>query len=501
MSVSAILTFVSIAFTIPVLLISYFYVVEFLGALRYPRKLETNNVKLEHFPAVSILIATFNEKFVISRTIDALKALDYPRELIQVVIADDSTDETRSIIDKKCEELIRFGFDVVISRRATRTNFKSGALNQAASRLYGSYVLLLDADSIVPPEVIKKGVEAFARYPNISFVSYRVGHYNREHNLTTRLYALFLDLGDTLGKMGAFPMNLPFSLQGGFALISRSALESVGRWSNDTIVEDADLSCKLYESGRKGVYLSNVCILSEDPISLAIWKRQSARVAQGWAKCISKHFKQIVTTPSLPIWKRIVLLLTLLSPFASLSWITVNFIAALSLVLGLTSSGASVFSSFGYVLLVGVPGVVMLSAGIFTLHVQRLLTRRNLLLIPLLSYVGLFMLTINSVGFLNGLLGQTGFFFRTPKNGHHLQDHTHGYSVAPPLDRNSLVEVVLSISALILSVFVLELGVWLLSLFGFAILTAKSMNLLQISKERTPEKEITEPILTQSISL
>ena len=501
MDVSAILTIVSIAFTIPVLVISYFYVVEFFGALRYPQDLGTATAKLEHFPIVSILISTFNEKFVISRTLDALKALNYPHESVQIVIADDSTDETRLIIDEKSHELEHGGFEVVVSRRASRTNFKSGALNTAASHLKGQYVLLLDADSIVPPDVLLKGLRAFATHPSISFVSYRVGHYNRNHNPTTRLYALSLDLGDTLGKMGAYPMGLPFSFQGGFTLISKSALESVGYWSNDTIVEDADLSCKLYESGLKGIYLSRVKILSEDPDTLGVWKKQSGRVAQGWAKCVSKHFKEIATTPNLSIWKRIVLLLSLLSPVASLSWIIVNFVSAISLVAGLTSSDASVFSSSWYVAFVAAPGIVMLVAASFALYVQGLLTIRNMLLVPMLSYVGLFMLTTNSVGFLNGLLGQSGFFFRTPKSGRNTRAIDPDYSNAPPLDRISIVEGALSTVALVLSALVFLEGVWLLSLslLGFGALTLKSMHLSQIVQRSSPVKP-PENLVAPSIS-
>src|SRR5437764_1280512 len=83
------------------------------------------------------------------------------------------------------------------------------------------------------------------------FVSFRVGHYNREQNLTTRLFALQLDQGDTVTKMGAYSIDSPYSFQGGFVLVSMDVLRQVGFWTKDSIVEDAELSCRIYCAGYR----------------------------------------------------------------------------------------------------------------------------------------------------------------------------------------------------------------------------------------------------------
>ena len=263
---------ISLAFSIPGLLFSYYSVVLFLSTLRYPKSF-TEAPAVTQTPRISILVATFNEKFVIGTTLDAIKTLDYPMDKIQIVVADDSTDETVDVIDRKIQELNSLGIESLVSRRKDRVGFKSGALNQAAPLLTGDYVLLLDADSTVSPTVLKSGLGAMNRDPRIGFVSFRVGHYNREQNLTTRLFALQQDQGDTVGKMGAYSINAPYSFQGGFVLVSATVLKQVGFWPNESIVEDADLSCRIYCAGYRGVYLSDVRIFSEDPSTLEIWKR------------------------------------------------------------------------------------------------------------------------------------------------------------------------------------------------------------------------------------
>ncbi len=469
---------ITLLITLPVLASSYYSTILLLSSFRYPRS-EQNKKEPNKFPVVSILIATYNEKFVISKTLDAIATVSYPKEKLQVIVADDSIDETAEIIDQKIQHLRDSGIDSTISRREKRLGFKSGALNAAARLVKGEYVLLLDADSIVSSEVLTRGLTAFEENPGLGFVSFRVGHYNREQSIITRLFALSLDLGDTLNKMGAYSINAPFSFQGGFTLISAETLRSVGYWSGDSIVDDADLSCKIYTAGRKGIYLSDVRIFGEDVQTLETWKRQAARVSQGWAKCVSTHWRRILGTPHLSRWRKLALLLFLLTPFSSLSWIVVSFSAALAVLLGVNPASRSIFSMYWYVILVSVPISSYFISAVYSLWVQRIATVKNLLLIPLLSYTGYCMLTASAVGFLNGLRGKSGFFFRTPKSGEGRSADGTEYFHALTFDNTAIIEIVLSIAALVLSVimFVDEALFLALTLLGFSLLTLKSMQL------------------------
>ena len=279
-----IVAIVSLFFSLPVLLSAYYQLFLFISSLRYPHNLEKELPELYSYPSVSILIAVFNEKNVIEKSLMAISKLDYPPEKLQVVVADDSIDDTVGIIDRVVYNLNVLGIKADISRRRSRENFKSGALNKAMELVTGEYVLLLDADSTVQPEIIKKGIHAIQTHEGTSFVSFRVGHYNRYSNFITRLFALSQDLGDTVSKMGSYRVNMPYSFQGGFTLLRTQTVRDVGLWSTNTITEDADLSWKLYLAGTRGIYLSNVRIMSEDPSTLETWKKQTARVQQGWSK-------------------------------------------------------------------------------------------------------------------------------------------------------------------------------------------------------------------------
>jgi cellulose synthase/poly-beta-1,6-N-acetylglucosamine synthase-like glycosyltransferase len=472
---------------IPVLALEYYWVILLAMSMRYPRDLGKKAVKLSGYPLVSILIATFNEKFVIERSLDAVKNLDYPNDRIQVVVADDSNDQTTSIIDAKVEDLNRSGIRTLISRRPSREFFKCGALNKALGLVEGEYVLLLDADSMVSPGVLSKGIDTMEGHPRASFVSYRYGHYNRDYNMVTKLFALTQDIGDTISKMGSYQIDAPFSAQGGQTLVRTKDLREVGGWTNQRIADDTDISIKLYLAGKRGIYLSGVKIMSEDPSTLEAWKKQVGRTSQGWWRCIAHYWTAIITARGVSLRKKAGLLLMLMSPFSSLSWIVVTFLSTIAVVFNLIPPATSIFNSPVYVGIVAVPFAVSLASGAWALKVQGLMTWRNVALIPMLGYATGGMLVLGSIGFFYGVFDRMGFFlYRTPKSGAAKEMTKTSYFRHLRNDRNSIVEFVLGAAGIVFAWFVFIHGVWFLalSMFGFGLFTLKSMNLTRYFTSR-----------------
>jgi len=471
---------ITLGIGIPVLALEYYWVILLAMSLKYPKNLDKRDVKLNRYPLVSILIATFNEKFVIERSLEAIKHLDYPKDRIQVVVADDSSDQTTSVIDSKVHDLNNSGIRTLVSRRPTREFFKCGALNKALQLVDGEYVLLLDADSMVSPDVLSKGIDTIESHPRAAFVSYRYGHYNRDYNMVTKLFALTQDIGDTISKMGAYQIDAPFSAQGGQTLVRTKDLRDVGGWTNQRIADDTDISIKLYLAGKRGIYLSNVKVMSEDPSTLEAWKKQVGRTSQGWWRCIAHYWTAIITARGISLRKKMGLLLMLMSPFSSLSWIVVTFLSTIAVVFNLIPPATSIFSNPVYVGIVAVPFAVSLASGAWALKVQGLMTWRNVVLIPMLGYATGGMLVLGSIGFFYGVFDRMGFFlYRTPKSGSVREMTKTSYFRHLKNDRNSIVEAILGVAGIVFAWFVFIHGVWFLalSMFGFGIFTLKSMNL------------------------
>ena len=85
-------------------------------------------------PRVTMQLPIFNEIYVVERLLRSVSEIDYPTELLQIQVLDDSTDDTREITASCAEELRRRGFDVQLIRRPDRTGFKAGALAAGFTR-------------------------------------------------------------------------------------------------------------------------------------------------------------------------------------------------------------------------------------------------------------------------------------------------------------------------------------------------------------------------------
>ena len=105
-------------------------------------------LRFEHLPRITIQLPIFNEQFVIDRLIEACSRLDYPRELLEIQLLDDSTDETKEVASAICERYRAQGTPIVYLHRTNRYGFKAGALDEGLKVASGEFVAIFDADFV-----------------------------------------------------------------------------------------------------------------------------------------------------------------------------------------------------------------------------------------------------------------------------------------------------------------------------------------------------------------
>src|SRR5512132_1120615 len=98
----------------------------------------------ERLPKVTVQLPIFNEVYVAERLLRSVSELDYPRNLLQIQVLDDSTDETRQITALCANELRQRGFNVELIHRVDRAGFKAGALAVGLESAQGEFVCILD---------------------------------------------------------------------------------------------------------------------------------------------------------------------------------------------------------------------------------------------------------------------------------------------------------------------------------------------------------------------
>ena len=246
-------------------------------------------------PRVTVQLPIYNERFVAERLLRAVFALDYPAHLLQVQVLDDSTDDTT----RRIEAAIRTApahLHVEHIRRGTRTGYKAGALAHAARTATGEFTLILDADFLPAPGLLKELLPPMTD-PRVAMVQARWSHINRDANRLTSAQALLLDAHFLIETAARYHADLFFNFHGTAGLWRSDAIADAGGWQADTLTEDLDLSYRAQMRGWRFVYLNDVQVAAELPDSLPAFKQQQARWAEGTMATAHKHLRSLLRGP------------------------------------------------------------------------------------------------------------------------------------------------------------------------------------------------------------
>jgi len=100
-------------------------------------------------PRLSILIAAYNEQTGIRRKIEQTLALDYPADLIEIlVLSDGSTDQTDAIVESFRDPRVRL---LQVSGRKGKTN----AQNEGVKIAHGDVLIFSDATTVYHPQALR----------------------------------------------------------------------------------------------------------------------------------------------------------------------------------------------------------------------------------------------------------------------------------------------------------------------------------------------------------
>lgn len=233
-------------------------------------------------PTVTVQLPIYNERTVVERLIDSICALDYPSELLQIQVLDDSTDATTLLIERRVCYWQQQGIQIVNIRRPTRTGYKAGALAHGLSSATGEFIAIFDADFVPQPQWLRHTIAYFcqAKSEQLGLVQTRWGHLNATYSALTTAQRLILD-GFAIEQSTRAGQNLLPIFHGTAGLWRRSCIDAAGGWSGQTLAEDADLSYRAHLAGWHIRYDDKVLISAEVPTQMLAWKQQQYRWAKG----------------------------------------------------------------------------------------------------------------------------------------------------------------------------------------------------------------------------
>jgi len=238
------------------------------------------------WPQVTILVAAHNEEKVISHILAALMGVNYPPEKMLVVpVNDRSTDRTREIIDRFCED---HPGRIRPFHRSAGKGGKAAALKDAMELVDTEVILIFDADYIPGTGLIKQLVAPFFD-PEVGGVMGRVVPLNVGTNLLTRLLDLERSGGYQVDQQARMNLRLVPQHGGTVAGVRLSALREIGGWNDNSLTEDTDLTYRLLLHGWKTVYQNRSECYEEVPETWHVRVKQIMRWAKGHNQALASY--------------------------------------------------------------------------------------------------------------------------------------------------------------------------------------------------------------------
>lgn len=238
-------------------------------------------------PRVTVQLPIFNEAGVVERLVDAAAGLDYPAHLLEIQVLDDSTDATVAIARERVRAWRARGVEIQHLRRGSREGFKAGALAWGHLRASGEFMVVLDADFVPAPDMIRRLLDGFTS-SRIGMVQARWDHLNEGQNPLTRAQALLLDGHFFFEQGGRHAAGRFFNFNGTAGMWRRACLEQAGGWSAETLTEDLDLSYRAQMAGWRFNFLSDYGVPAELPPDVSALEVQQKRWAQGGVQTARK---------------------------------------------------------------------------------------------------------------------------------------------------------------------------------------------------------------------
>ena len=242
--------------------------------------------------AVDVVVAARDEQAVIGRLVERLARLRYPDGQLRLWVIDDGSEDRTP--ERLAELQKRVPMLQVLRRSRDAGGGKSGALNLVMQQLQGRWMLVLDADADLQPDVLERLIPA-AESGGWSAVQLRKAVVNADDNLLTRAQAMEMAL-DAVIQEGRLAVGGVAELRGNGQLLRRDAVEACGGFNEDTVTDDLDLSFRLLLAGQPIGLLWDPPVQEEAVLTLpALW-RQRQRWAEGGLQRFFDYWPGLVSS-------------------------------------------------------------------------------------------------------------------------------------------------------------------------------------------------------------
>lgn len=250
-----------------------------------------NRKRLFHSPPcrpepVSIIVPCYNEGETIGKTIESLLDLDYPSDLIEIIVVDDRSKDNSVEVAKRYERKHK-NVRVIVNKR--NSGGAAEPTNIGIKNAMYDYIAVTDADSSPSKDALKRMLGFIQQDPTVAAVTCSV--------LVKNPRTWFQKLQAIEYKIIAFTRRLldmidaVYVTPGPFAVYKKKALQEVGGFDTKNLTQDIEIVWRLRMKGYRARMCLPAQVHSESPEKFRQWWRQRIRWSIGGTQTNFKYLR------------------------------------------------------------------------------------------------------------------------------------------------------------------------------------------------------------------
>lgn len=234
------------------------------------------DTKLAHYPSATIIVPCWNEETTVTKTVESLLALNYPKDKLNIFIVDDgSTDRTWDVIQK-------FKNNPQISLIKKENGGKHTAVNLAIKESTSDIIGCLDADSFVEKNALLEMARAFNEDTDIMAVT-PVLVVHEPKTVLQKMQQTEYYSGAFLKRMLS-PLDAINVTPGPFSIFRREVFEKLGPYKNAHNTEDIEIALRMQANHMRIRNVHTAHVYTTAPATLYKLYKQRLRWAYGTMK-------------------------------------------------------------------------------------------------------------------------------------------------------------------------------------------------------------------------
>jgi len=236
------------------------------------------------FPVVSVLVPAYNEEEHIEKSLKSIAGLDYPKKKIEIIVIDNgSTDRTFEKAEKFRKEFSKKLKKIKLIKLPNP--HKSEALNSGIKYATGEIVGVLDADTYVSEDCLKKMLPHFEDRQVGAVTNYV------KPSPAKGIFASIQDIEyvfSSFSKKIISLLDALYIVPGTLSLIRKNVIKKIG-FPDDTLTEDMDVALCILKRGYKISNCIDAVAYTVVPTTFIGLLKQRMRWYRGFVQNVVKH--------------------------------------------------------------------------------------------------------------------------------------------------------------------------------------------------------------------